>query len=535
MLIKNLAMSMPIIGVVVDTAANSEFKKFMKGTLSFAGFFESVGFKKLITDVVNTAHSTNFSKRVLKYDAFTLTIDQPYSQNTMFGIAHQATTTPTDLTVTTRKGKKSLVTNVPTLTSGAIIECPATMVLACLCAREQLVQTKERNALSAAQQSEWASSKQNVENELTRLSQEQAEIILFGEQAIAVSNGDVYFHQPVSVNWLHFVTQVDFDLAPAAIRAAVTDYRARSVDIYKGITGTAGTLTEIEAILDSYGVGAHMTSTPWLKLPNRPSFEFELTEDVRSFLVKNGKYALALFTNYMQSAYTGMLFDAKNVSGVMYDLAMKLTRLGFPNEFETDSQDASVSYVVARAFADKLATMGSKKHEILDHFEALMDVRLRRLNFNVTLPQTMTRSDLIFYKKALTALRRTRAKWPTELSSNCLMKTDANDVRLELTMPSGVVATVRMAESVQYDFNRNIAIQALSAPADPMVDDLMDFMEVVESLFLFLMSKDVKRGDILTENTATMINVGGVYRMLSDSLHFAISSPNPTILIPVAV
>jgi hypothetical protein len=538
MFIRNDALSIPVIEVGVDLDKTSAIKEVLKGNKTMRELVESDEFRMFMRAIIGTAQSINNSGvRTFTYDAITVNMDHPYCDTAMFGIPHAVATSNISHTVQKRSGQQKTYNVAKRIIAGAIIECPLTMLLSACASRAQLLYMKEKGTLSAKSQAEYDDSLGKINAQIDRILADEPSIMLMGEQAVAVDNGDLYFHQPVMPGWMSVIESVEFENAPDSVRQSVIDYRARTVDIYKGISGVAGTLEEIEAQLDGYGVGSHLKNTPWLKLPNREAYEFNLTPEVKQFMIENGKYALGMFTNILAITYPNLSLNAVALGGVTADLVRKFKRLGLGTNFDIDSQDFGMIEVVERAFESRLKELGNDRLRAMSDFESLLDLKLKRLNFTLMedLPDTVTRQDVYFYKKIFSTLRRTRAKWSVEHSNAVVLKTTAEGQEyLEITLPSGSIAKLKIIEGTHFDANSAHACRALSAPISPIVEEMVDFADLIENTFLYLVAGNVQRSDIFGDiETDTKIRIGGIYRTLADAVHHSIASPNPVIVIPV--
>jgi hypothetical protein len=536
MFFKNAAMSIPVIEVSVDINKNSVLKDVMKGTVPMKDFIETGDFRMFIRAIIGTSHTWNSGTRSFKYDAITVSIDHPYTDTSMFAIPHAVAYGTTSCSVQKRTGARKSISTARQALSGAAIECPLTMLLSACASRAQLEYTKEEGKLSAKQTADYDNAMSQINDQIDTILNDEPSIMLMGEQAIAINNGDLYFHQPVMPGWMSVVESVEYEAAPADVKQSVSDYRARSVDIYKGITGVAGTLDEIEDQLDGYGVGSHLKTTPWLKLPNKETFEFTLTPEIKSFMKENGKYALGLFTNILAITYPNLSLDAVAIGGVTADLVRKFKRLGIAEKLDTDSQDFGMIEVVERAFHPQLKALGEQKLSVIADFSALLDLKLKRLNFKLLEELgEVTRQDVYFYKKIMSTFRRTRAKWSVEHSNATKLKqtVDGTDY-LEVTLPSGAVAKVGVTTDNHFDANASRAAKAVSDPADGIVEEMIDFADLIENVFLYMVSGKVAKEDLFGDiNTDTSIKVGGIYRTMADAVHHSITSPDPVIVIPV--
>lgn len=537
MLIKNNALSMNVIGVSIDVDKSSDMKQWLAGRTEFAVFWKSAGMRAFITSIVDTAFKYPFtSRQVLRYDAIQLTVESPYTQNTVFGIIEGAMGDKADVRVMNRAGRSTVVGGVSTLDQGIIVECPVTMLITALCAREQLLQLKKRGLMSETQKSTLQERIADLDSRIDTMSKDASSIGLMGEQAIAVHEGDIYFHQPVVGNWMTLVDTIDFSLAPQVLQDGITNFRSRAVDVFKGVTGSAGTLDEIEAMLDGMGVGSHMTSTPWLKVRNEKTFRADMTDEMLVFLEDNAQYACGYYLHYLQGAYGSTSMDPKSISGAAYDFGMKLKRLGVQGEFVPQDQDNSVSAVIARAFRDDIEPMAPAERAIvLNMVQTAADLRFQKIGWNMSVPEGATRSDLVVYKRMSSLMSHPRGRWPGEFSDKLTKASDVDGSYLVFTLPSGALVPIRpIVVDVHHFMTPVYAVDTIDgAMHGELVLKCINFLEQLESLCLYLMNPNVELSDIKPPSEPDAIYVGGQYPLLSDALHFAIASPNPVVCLPV--
>lgn len=498
-------------------------------------FWKSSEMLKLVKDVVNTAYEFPFKGlRIFKADAISIAVDQQYSQNALLGIVNVEDWTTVTCVAMDRRGKRTTVPNVKRLDRGVVIEAPITMILSCLLQREQLIQTQQREQLTEHQKSSLNSNLQRINDQIDQLTGDAPSIMCMGEQAIAVDNGSIYFHQPVATNWLSFVETVDYTAVPTFMQGHVNDYRARSVDTFKGVTGSAGTLEEIESQLDDLGVGSHLKSTPWVKLPDKPAFDFEISEGMRAFLKENARYALGLFGNYLRTSIGNVSVDNRDVAKAMSDMALKLKRLGAELDFEIDSQDYSAIEVARRAFKHALLPLAKESRDkTVSQAAALVDLRYGRVNFDVDLPDNMSRKDITFYKKTISAMRRNFYTWPEYMRQAVTLNDSGIEPIAEIKLPSGSKAKVRIMDSAFYGFYDDEALFAICEPENTIVNEMVDFIEQIEGIMLYLDSPTVKLDDIVPDLEGDIVRVGGLYRKLADVMHPSITSPNFVLMVPV--
>lgn len=498
-------------------------------------FFQGTQFSKLIRDVVSTAYEFPFKGlRIFTADAVTIAVDHQYTSNSVFAVVNVEDWTTTTTVCMDRRGRRATTPNVKSITRGVAIEMPLTMIISAMCQKEQILQTRQRDELSEAQKSAIAGNLQRLNDQLSHLMNDEPSIMLMGEQALAIDNGDVYFHQPVSVNWLSFVEQVDFTAAPTFMQTQLADYRARSIDVFKGVKGIAGTLEEIELQLDQLGIGSHLKNTPWVKLPDKAAFDLQISEGMRQFIRENARFALGMFGQYIRTSMGNIIANNKDISRSMSDMALKLKRLGADTDFELDSQDYSAVDVAARAFKHVLNVMSTEEREkVLVQAGALLDLRYGRINFDVDMPDQLTREDITFYKKAIALMRRDVYDWPKYLVDATVLNQENSVPFIEMKLPSGMLAQIKVMESNFFGFYDDFALEAIRNPVQKVVHDMVDFIEQIEGLFLYLDSKEVTVNHIVPDLEGDVIRVGGMYRKLSDILHPSIASPNFVTLVPV--
>jgi hypothetical protein len=88
-------------------------------------------------------------------------------------------------------------------------------------------------------------------------------------------------------------------------------------------------------------------------------------------------------------------------------------------------------------------------------------------------------------------------------------------------------------DSQFYGFYDDVALEAIRKPAHAVVNDMVDFLEQLEGIFLYIDDDTVTLDQIIPDLEGDVIRVGGVYRKLADILHPCITSPNFVTLVPV--
>lgn len=488
----------------------------------------------MVKKIVATAREFPFKgQRTVTADAITISVDQNYTQNSLVGFLSVEDFQTTNVVSMNMRGKQTVTGGVRQVTKGIVVETPLTMAIGALLQQEALKVARDAGEMTEHQLNGTASQVEKLGEQIDQILNDEPSVMLIGEQAVAVDNGEIFFHQPVASNWLSFLESVDFAAVPAFMSEFITDFRLRSIDVFKGVSGSTGTLEQIITTLDTLGVGAHLTSTPWVKLPDHPAFDVELSVGMHSFLEENAQYAVGLFGQYLRSSYAGLILEGEEISRGMYDFTVKLKRLGADVDFEIDSQDYSSIEVASRAFRHVLDNMdGVTKQTVLSQVSALVDLRYGRINFDSDLPDGMDRTDMSFYKKALGILRRDRYYWPQWLSDAAVLNEDGDQPKLEITLPSAKVVNIRVMDSSFYGFYDDVAIKAIRAPVNKVVHDMIVFLEQLEGIMIYLNSKDVRLSDICPDMNGSVLRVGGVYRELAAALHPAISSPNFVCLLP---
>lgn len=323
MIIKN--SSGAIVAIKLSFIASGELKDYIKGTVSFDTFW--VDFHKVAGKLVDTAFSPNVKYPVIvNYKGLTLTLNEPYTLNSVVGMHHGGITEAYGVPLIDEKKKKTILVSEQ-LKDGVFIESPLCLILSAQLKRLFAVQRQSKSYDSWTMAAKLRSQQMinSIDNELQQFRNHPAVSFLFPEVITVVENGAIKIASTAEAPWLNGVTRVTSADLSSANKLLINDFLAKSVDLYKGIYGVADTIGELSLKLNGFGV---LVSIPekWVVIEDKDTFEGQIKPEFRKYLELYPEQILATFPYYIRHAYGGLDLTGSELSSTLYDFSRVLNK-----------------------------------------------------------------------------------------------------------------------------------------------------------------------------------------------------------------
>lgn len=323
MIIKN--KSGAIVAIKLSFVAAGELKDYIKGVVTYDVFWAE--FAKVAGKIVDTAFNplTKYPVTV-NYKGLTLTLNEPYTLNSVVGMHHGGITEAYNVTLIDEKKKKmSLVTEL--LKEGVFIESPLCLILSAQLKKLFALQRQAKSYDSWTMAAKLRSQQMinSIDNELQQFKNHPAVSFLFPEVITLVENGDIKIASTAEAPWLNGVIRSTAADLLTSNKLLLTDFLSKSVDLYKGIYGVSDSLSDLSLKLNSFGV---LVAIPdkWIVVKNEDVFEGAIKPEFRKYLEAYPEQILATFPYYIRHAYGGLDLTGSELSSTLYDFTRVLNK-----------------------------------------------------------------------------------------------------------------------------------------------------------------------------------------------------------------
>lgn len=524
MLIKNKTASLGIISVTYKI--DGQLKELIKGNITFNDFWND--FRPLAKQIAKLGFDNGDLKfpKVYNYkEHIQITVEQPYTQNSMFGTVHGGTVILGEgKMIMPNKKKYDLKTKE--LTNGVIMETPLHMVINSQVQREYAMMRKEINypTLDAVGKSRADSEMAELEQYVTDMSVMPPASYLFPEHIMLMNGNDILISNAISTPWLNGLSVVNSLTLAEDNSLSLDDFFTSAVDAYKGVFGDAKSISDIKIELDDIGIIVEKPSK-WIKIPDTPYHVGNMSQSLREYLTNNASQVLALFPYFLRNTYHSMELNGSELGTTLYDFSRVLSKLF----------DVQVKDYAANMLADKYELLANIRASIgnavtsdeLHEFALLLALRTGDIMWELENDEMeLTLKQLREVKKAIEDLKNPVVTLAEERQTLYTYKATQKMISISV---DGVEINL-VPRGKDWIASSGTAAKVIMNPVSNAAYEMVELFEEIQSIYFACLDPSLTKSDVYSLDQGTYkFKINSV--MLSQQLHYGFTGTNPIFVI----
>lgn len=402
---------------------------------------EQITFSQLLKDLepivaglADTSRSTSWNGEKT-YSSMsggvTCRADHPFTTSTVVATLVAGARVNTELQLITVAGKR-FKAHVKRIREGTIIISALASLISALVTQRVLERVAADPGLNEAQRGASLARLDETRTRVREFAQLPPLLINMAEEAVLVSDNDIYIHRPAPFDPVDAVSTVPVAQLPTDLIAALDGYKLLVAADYQALSGAPITPEEMQAKLEEAGVSAWLSSDfPWIRLPVAKRFDITLSPEQLHWARDMFPHMLGYLPTYLRALYPGRALSPSEIGSTAADFASIGYRLGLTTEprFAVDAQIESSLELAASV----LQTADPQR--VVDIITC-SDYVAGRIAFDTSaLPLAQNSADIVALTLIRHALHQMPALWPSEVNGYLTLRADTNDVAV--TLPSG--------------------------------------------------------------------------------------------------